>query len=85
MSIVEMEKQIEDLNMKILLSNSPEQRELLLNDISKLKKAINSAKETERPVVVPIKDAPTVGDKIEKKLKGLNSRATILTDNRLIL
>ncbi len=85
MTIVQMENQIEDLNMKILLSDSPQQRELCLNEISKLKDAIRAAKEVEKPAVVPIKDAPTIGDKIERKLKGRNSRSTILTDSRIML
>lgn len=69
MTIMEMEAEIKKLDEEVVLSNCAEERLLALEKIDRLKKAIVEAKNTTKPVIVPVKDAPTIGTAKEMRLK----------------
>lgn len=65
----ELHAQIAMLQRRIKLSNSQEQKALLTDEIYKVKKQLRELNR-KAPKVVAIKDASTVGDKLEAKLNG---------------
>lgn len=87
MTIMEMEARIVELDKKVVLSNCADERALALDEISSLRKAIAEAKHTSSPIVVPVKDAPTIGTKREQRLKKGKMRlsATALSNGRVVL
>lgn len=64
----ELHAQIAQLQRKITLSNLPEEKALLNEEIYGLKKQLREMNR-KAPKVVAVKDASTVGDKMEARLK----------------
>lgn len=60
--------QIAQIRDKIALTDSEEECQMYLDQIDELKEKIRKINRKE-PVVVPVKNASTVGDKIERRLK----------------
>ncbi|MCM1215977.1 MAG: hypothetical protein NC548_15830 [Lachnospiraceae bacterium] len=87
MTIMEMEAEIKKLDDVVVLSNCAEERLLALEKIDKLKKAIVEAKNTTKPVIIPIKDAPTIGTAKEQRLKKgkMGVSAMLLGEGRAVL
>lgn len=75
--------EIASIRKKIRLSESQEEIAILTEKIQTLMeelKLINRKK----PKVVPVKDAKTIGDKMESKLKSNNHRSTMGNKSLLI-
>lgn len=87
MTILEMENRIKELDNVVVLSDCAEERLLALEEIDKLKKEIVKVRNTTKPVVVPVKDAPTVGTMKEQRLRQgkMGVSAMLLGDGRAIL
>ena len=75
--------QIAQLQRKIKLSNSQEQKAMFTDEINKLKKKLREINR-KAPKVVAIKDAATVGEKMEAKLNAVGS-SSYLRSNRAVL
>ena len=79
-----LNKRIEYLKNKQILSNSPEEKILLDEQISELRKKCKSVKRKE-PVITPVINASTIGDSMEAKLKNPNKRSKSLGQNRVLI
>jgi peptidoglycan hydrolase CwlO-like protein len=67
--VEDLHLKIADLKRQIRLTDSQEQVQLLEEEIEKLREQIRSINRKE-PNVVQVKDASTVGDKMEARLAG---------------
>ena len=77
----ELHARIASLNKKIKLTNSQEEKALLIDEIEATKEELRKINR-KTPNVVVVKDAATVGDKMEAKL---HDKGTSRMGNRAVL
>lgn len=81
--IADVQVRIRELEKKIKLTVSDERKQMFQDEIDLLNKQIANANRKES-MVVPIKNAATVGDAMERKLKSRSSQSK-LRDGRFML
>lgn len=69
MDTKQMHERIAELRRKILLTKSKQEIQFMQDEIDELNAKIKASKH-KKPVIVPVKDAPTIGDRMEAQLAG---------------
>lgn len=78
-----LHKQIAQLQKKMCLTNSQDLIQTYMDQIAELKEEIRKINR-KKPKVVQVKDAATVGDKIEARLSG-RARSSRMSDRAVMI